>query len=705
MHALSLIQAGFVGHLVAAGGYLLLAFLIIGWWEYRLAGLLMAVASLATALWAAVIARDLWGASAIGPAGEILEIARSCGWLVLLASLLYWVSPVARSSWAVVITAMGILVGVLSLAHGNSSGTVSDRGGSLLFDATHLAFALVGLLLVENLFRNSPSSHFWNIKYLCIGVGALFAYDFFLYADALLFRRLSADLFLARGGTNAFVLPFLVVYAARNRKIGPTIVVSRRTVLHSATLLGAGLYLIGMAGAGYYVRQFGGQWSSFLQAVFFFGAALLLVVPLSSASSRAYLRVLIEKNFFKYKYDYRAEWLRFIETISATGSPDDLRDRVTRSVCDIMESPDGALWLESPQGKYALASSWNCSRWKIDSIDSTIDARDPLVEFFTRKYWVVDLDEFARNPERYQGLSALPQWLPSISRAWLVVPLIRHDRLFGIIVVGRPRVHRDLSWEDFDLLKTVGRHAASYLAEQAASEALVEARQFDAFNKRFAFVAHDLKNAVSQLSLIVANLARHRDNAEFQQDASETLRQSVERLNRLLRQLSTKAPGSASASAPAPVKTIALAPLLEKMVAERRTLQEAAVTLTVDSGNAVVVADEERLTAVIGHLIQNAVDAARDHGIVNIRLSDTKKMAIVEVEDNGPGMDADFVRDKLFRPFATTKGSGYGIGVYESREYAQALGGRLDVFTRPGSGTIMRVMLPICQAYDGAAGA
>jgi putative PEP-CTERM system histidine kinase len=705
MLAVSLLEAGLVGHLATAIGYFLLTFLIIGWWEYRLAGLLMAVASLATSLWAAVIAHHLWIGSAPGSAGEVLEIARSCGWLILLVSLLYWVSPVARSSWAVVIAGMGILLGVLSLADGISSGTGSGGGGAVFLDATHLAFALVGLLVVENLFRNSPSSHFWNIKYLCISVGALFAYDFFLYADALLFRRLSADLFLARGGTNAFVLPFLVVYAARNRKIGPAIVVSRRTVLHSATLFGSGLYLIGMAGAGYYVRRFGGQWSSFLQAVFFFGAALLLAVPLSSASARAYLRVLIEKNFFKYKYDYRAEWLRFIETISASGNPDDLRDRVTRSVCDVIESPDGALWLESPQGKYVLASSWNCSRWKVNSIDSTIDPSDPMVEFFKRKYWVVDLDEFARNPERYQGLSALPQWLSSISRAWLVVPLIRHDRLFGIIIVGRPRVHRELSWEDFDLLKTIGRHAASYLAEQAASEALVEARQFDAFNKRFAFVAHDLKNAVSQLSLIVANMARHRDNVDFQQDASETLRQSVEKLNRLLCQLSAKSPASTLTSTLAPVKTIALAPLLEKMVAERRTLQETAVSLTVDSGNAVVLADEERLTAIIGHLIQNAVDAASHHGIVNIRLSDTKKMAVVDVEDNGPGMDADFVRDKLFRPFATTKGSGYGIGVYESREYALSLGGRLDVISRPGSGTIMRVVLPICQSCDGAAGA
>jgi putative PEP-CTERM system histidine kinase len=555
----------------------------------------------------------------------------------------------------------------------------------------HLVLAVIGLALVENLFRNSPQPRYWTIKYLCLGVGALFAYDFFLYADAVLFLRLNADLFLARGAADVLVLPFLVVYAARNRKAGPTIVVSRRVALHSVTLFCAGLYLMLMAAAGYYVRRFGGEWSSFLQAVFFFGAVLLLVIPLVSGSSRAYLRVLIEKSFFKYKYDYRAEWLRFIETISRTDTSEDLRARVIRAVCDIMESPEGGLWIERAPGGYGLALSWNCSRWELDPAHADIDAQASLVQFLEQKQWVIDLEEFAQAPERYPELSDLPEWLRSVARAWLVVPLIRQRQLFGLIIVGRPRVRRDLSWEDFDLLKTVGRQAASYLAEQEASEALAEGHQFEAFNKRFAFVAHDIKNAVSQLSLIVANAARHRDNAAFQEDANETLRQSVEKLNRLLRQLSVKAPSAA------PVKAIALAPLLHKIVAGRRDLERPVVSLTVRAETIAVIADEDRLKAIVEHLVQNAVEAVGDDGLVHVRLSGAGKMAVLEVEDNGPGMDADFIRDRLFRPFATTKGTGYGIGVYESREYAASLGGRLDVVSRPGSGTIMRVTLPLLE--------
>lgn len=687
MPAVSLIQAGFAGHLAAAAGYLLLTLLIIFWWEYRLAGLIAGVAALITFLWAAANSYDLYLGGDFGSAARVLEVARSCAWLLLLVSLLHWVSPVSRLGWAAVITVLGVAVATLSLMV--DAATSVD---ALAVNATHLGLALLGLVVVENLFRNSPRSRYWNLKYLCLGVGALFAYDFFLYADAVLFRRLSADLFLARGATDALVLPFLVVYAARNRKAGPKIVVSRRMALHSATLFCAGLYLMMMAGAGYYVRRFGGEWSSFLQAVFFFGAVLLLVIPLASGSSRAYLRVLVEKSFFAYKYDYRAEWLRFIETISRTDTAENLPERVIRAVCDLMESPEGALWLERPRGTYVLGSSWNCSRWALNSLDAVIDEQAPLVQFLQRTQWVVNLEEFVHSPERYQELSDIPAWLRSVPRAWLVVPLIRQRRLFGIIIVGRPRVRRDLSWEDFDLLKTVGRQAASYLAEQDASEGLAEARQFEAFNKRFAFVAHDIKNAVSQLSLIAANAEKHRDNAAFQQDANETLRQSVDKLNRLLRQLNVKPP-----SVP-PSKVIALAPLLHKIIADRRRFERPAVSLTVRAENLAVAADEERLRAVVEHLVQNAVDAVGNDGSVDVRLSCAGKMAILEVEDDGPGMDTDFIRNRLFRPFVTTKGSGYGIGVYESREYASSLGGHLDVVSRPGSGTIMRITLPILES-------
>jgi putative PEP-CTERM system histidine kinase len=244
-----------------------------------------------------------------------------------------------------------------------------------------------------------------------------------------------------------------------------------------------------------------------------------------------------------------------------------------------------------------------------------------------------------------------------------------------------------LSWEDFDILKTVGRQAASYLAQRESEAALAEARQFEAFNKRFAFVAHDIKNLVSQLSLVLANAAKHRGNIDFQSDVIETLRQSVEKLNGMLRQLRVQPQPAESA------KPVDLAALLRGIVAER-SRADRSISLELRTKTASVVADGDRLKALIDHLVQNALDAIGEGGRVGIRLTDTGRMAAIEIEDNGPGMDPEFIRDRLFRPFDTTKKSGYGIGAYESREYARSLGGQLEVVSRPGSGTVMLVSLP-----------
>jgi putative PEP-CTERM system histidine kinase len=682
-----LVQAGFVGYVCAAAAYLLLAVLAGSWWRKTFTNLLVVAASAATVLWAGIIAYHLGGGHAPIWEGELLEILRSALWNILLLSTLYWLSPIQRSGWAASIIALGLFLAAASLIL--TSAVDSGHATLLRFTilAGHLALSLLGIALVENLFRNSPRSRYWRIKYLCLGLGALFTYDFFFYADALLFRRLSIDIFLAKGAVNFLAMPLLAIYAARGREEGPEIAVSRRAVLHSATLMGAGLYLIAMALAGYYVQRFGGTWSKFLQVLFLFGAALLFLASVFSASFRAHLRVLVEKNLFRYKYDYRGEWLRFIRTTSERHGDTDLRGRVIEAVCDIMDSPEGGLWLEREAGKYALAASRNLSRWALDQTQATIDAETPLARFLERTQWIIEVEEFAAAPAHYDGLRELPVWLRSIDRLWLIVPLIRQERLFGIMMIGRPRAHRTLTWEDFDLLKIVGRQAASYIAEEETSQALAEARQFEAFNKRFAFVAHDIKNLASQLSLILSNAERHRGNEAFQRDANETLRQSVDKLNRMLRQINAPPSRETKTSA------IALAPLLSDVVAKRGSMQPP-ISLEVQFDVA-VAADEDRLRAVVEHLVQNAVDAVGVEGNIQVRLTGKDKMAIIEIEDDGPGMAVEFIREKLFRPFATTKESGYGIGVYESRDYAVKLGGRLDVVSEPGKGTIMRMSLPL----------
>lgn len=688
MNANNLLLAGSASYFAAALGYLALAVLIVVRGpKSGLATLIMATASLLTMSWAVTTAYDLRVGTIIGPAAEILGIARSAAWIVLLLSLLDWMPPKQRSSWAILLAGIALGLVALTLLGQDIPALAANEMLSRILIGGRLVLAIIGLVLVENLFRNSPQSRRWRIKYLCFGAGALFAYDFFLYANGVLFHFITADVFAARGITNLLVVPLFVVYTARNRKAGPEVDVSRNFVFRSATFIGAGLYLLVMAAAGYYVREFGGTWSGFLQAIFFFAAVLLLVIPLSSGSVRAYVRVAIEKSFFKYKYDYRSEWLRFIRTVATSESGQTLPRRVIQAVGDIADSPAGGLWLRRKSENYELTASWNLSRWKLSAPDAAIPADSALLQFLERTQWIVDLDELAAQPDRYTSIGELPPWLNALSDAWLIVPLIHHERLFGLIVLGRPRAPRQLTWEDFDILKTVGRQAASYLAEQEVADALTEAQQFEAFNKRFAFVVHDIKNLASQLSLLLSNAAKHRTNVRFQEDMLETVKQSVDKMNRMLLQLHAEPDKRLLPSA------VELAPVLRQVVAGRDHAGPS-VSLKLATDKVSVTADKDRLRSVVEHLVQNAVDAVGTHGKVEVRLTAEGRMAIVEVEDNGPGMETEFINERLFRPFASTKDSGYGIGVYEGREFAQSLGGGLDVTSRPGQGTIMRLKIP-----------
>jgi putative PEP-CTERM system histidine kinase len=691
MISLTIIEAGLIGYLAAALGYLVLTLLSLWWWKRDLGGILLVLASLATALWAGTGAFELTHGIANGEIGQIAEAIRSALWMLLALSLFYWVAPAQRLRWAAIVVGLCVCAAAMAPLFTAIAGFQSSDLSRQIFFVGHLGLALIGLAIVENLFRNSPKARGWTVKYLCFGAGGIFAYDFFLYADAFLFHHLDLSFFLARGLPTLAVGPLFAIYAKRNRQAGPQISLSRQFAFYSTTFIVAGLYLLTMTAAGYYVRRFGGTWSTFLQALFFFGAILLLVIPIASGSVRAYLRVLLEKSLFAYQYDYRREWLRFIQTISDKQNGEELRTRVIQAVCDLMDSPEGGLWLPGDNGGFALAAGWNFSRWNLTSGNSPITGNSPLVRFLQDKKWIVDLDEFARDPGQYSGLDALPPWLTAVPHAWLMVPLILDDRLLAILIVGRSRAERRLKWENFDILKTVGRQAASYLAQQQSDEALAEARQFEAFNKRFAFVAHDIKNLVSQLSLLLANSEKHRGNAEFQNAMIETVRQSVAKLNRMLRQLQTAPPRTEL------TRSVELGALLRDVV-DRRGQQSCAVSLNLEKPNATVAADEERLKAIVDHLIQNAVDAVGPSGRVEVRLAAETDTAVVEIADNGPGMDDAFVRDRLFRPFDSTKSAGYGIGVYESREYARSLGGRIEVDSAPGKGTKMRVCLPLAAS-------
>jgi putative PEP-CTERM system histidine kinase len=552
-----------------------------------------------------------------------------------------------------------------------------------------LAMAIFGLMLIEQLFRNLPEDERWNIKPLCLGLAGAFVFDLYLFAEAVLFNRVEADAWAVRGLVQALVAPLIAVSTIRNRDWISRVTLSRRMVFHSTAVVAIGVYLLFVAAAGYYVRYFGGTWGGALQVALLFAALLALGAMAFSGSIRAKLRVIVTKHFFSYRYDYRDEWLRFTRALSARDGKHELGQDVVKGLADMLESPAGVLWTRDSAGRDFAQTA----RWNMPPSSVTEPSGSPFVRFLAEKGWVVNLEEFRASPERYRDL-ALPQWLSELQNAWLIIPLASGSDLIGFVILATARTRVDVNWEVNDLLKTAARQAATFLVQTQATEALLEARKFDAFNRMSAFVVHDLKNIVAQLSLMLKNAERHRDNPEFQQDMLETVSHSVERMKQLMMQLRE---GTTPVDAPHAVDLAAVIERIQRSKAGQRPVPEVQLEERV-----LARGHEDRLERVIGHLVQNAIDATGEDGRVWIRLANQDGMAIVDVGDTGHGMTPEFVRERLFKPFQTTKEMGMGIGAYESFQYVQELGGRVQVDSKPGVGTHVRLLLPRMDSPTGS---
>jgi putative PEP-CTERM system histidine kinase len=685
---------------LAAAGYALAALLfgvltvlLLTSWRGRLKGGYLVLAASGSVAWAALLAwqivRDdlptalLWAA----------EPARQLLWLLFLLQVLTQFadsSPSYGRALRAARLSLSSLALVLMLPFEEASwltGAVSDLAQrSDLRLIGHLLLSVAGMALVEQVLRNSPTERRWGIKHLCIGLGGLFVFDFYLYTDALLFRRVDEAIWLARGAVNAMVVPLLAVSAARNPDWSLPLAVSRRAVFHTTAFFSAGVYMLLMALAGYYIRLYGGEWGRVLQTVFFFGAGIVLVALLLSGQFRARVRVFLSKHFFSYRYDYREEWLRLIGALSGRHSDRPLYERVIWAIAEIVESPAGLLWLCDERGAFRVVASLNLPEHRLPALESG----HSLAQFLDERHWVVNLHEHAANPELY-GTLELPAWVGELDGTWLIVPLIHEDRLRGFVVLMEPRAPQTLNWENLDLLKTAGLQAASYIALHQAADALAEARQFEGFNRLSAFVIHDLKNLIAQLSLVTANAQRHKHNPAFIDDAMRTIENSVAKMTRLMAQMqsATAAPG---------LEPVDLHDLLRGVVSAHQRQRPAPELAGDGTATVMVRANPDRLAAVIGHVVQNAQDATQPAGSVVVSLGVRDAQAIVAVRDTGAGMDEAFLRDRLFRPFDSTKGlTGMGIGAYECRELVRSLGGWVEVESAPGRGTTFTIVLPLAE--------
>lgn len=696
-----LTDVGLISHIIALVSFLALA-IVSSFRQQRRIGYVLGLASALTALWALVFVLAVRGDVLALRTLTLAETVRTTAWIAFLIALLrpgWQLDERARLSFIIAgglgfIVALQLVLDALGVA-GTAYGTERTVIGQL-FVISRLTVAMAGLVMVHNLYLQSAAAGRGGGRMLAIGIGGILAYDLNLYTLAFLLPPVSPDLFNIRGAANAITVPLLLL-SAREAWVA-RVQVSRQVVFHTLSFSMIGFYLIAMAALAYGLRLAGGSWGLLLQVRFLFATTILGLVVLVSPRFRGLLRIQIAKNFFAYKYDYRQEWPRFIATVSQTGtSAGSLQERVIKAVCAVVESPGGILFIPDDD-TLAPAAEWNLRASSV----AAISADSALVRFLANRQRIVDFDELRSDEGDYDDVS-LPYWAVADRRFWLGVPLIHLDTLAGFIVLERSVFERALNWEDFDLLRTLGRQAASYIAESSTQVALDEAGKFDEFNRRFAFIIHDVKNLVSQLSLVARNAERHADNPAFRADMVATLQNSVGKMNDLLARLAPRV----GARGDQQLERFSIIDLLDQVVAVKRHAHQP-LTLIISPedmrrDDLAIVGESGRIEQLLLHLVQNAIDASEPGAPITLIARRQADWAQIDITDKGSGMSQRFIAQELFKPFRSTKPGGFGIGAYEAREIARSHGGRLEVESEEGAGSTFRIVLPIAAVSHAVA--
>ncbi|MGZ8163395.1 MAG: XrtA/PEP-CTERM system histidine kinase PrsK [Methylobacter sp.] len=681
----------FYSYLTAAIAYFLLLPVVLMGVRKNLFVLPFMIAAVFSLVWAGYTAFSIQSNELF--TSEILpyETLRNASWFFLLSTLMSrqqfnsnYALLVKSGLTQALILLIGFIIGVEVFADFRYQ--IQQFLGQDIRLFAHVVFAILGLMLVEQVYRNAVVEVRWAIKFLCIGLGALFIIDFIVYSKSLLFSKLDSSLWNSRGIINALIVPLVAVSIHRLQTDTTRITISRKVVFHTTVLFGTGLYLILMSLAGFYIRDYGGNWGEIAQIIFIFLAILLLLILFVSGKVRALAKVYFNKHFFHYRYDYRDEWIKLSKTIAQLNSINELSGFIIKTMADLVDSSGGGLWLKNEQNDFYLAEEKTLGFVPPKLIGSD----QSLIKFLTNKQWVIDFFEYFNDPEVYDEVD-LAQWYAEENNVWLIIPLFQQNELEAFVVLTQAKVPRLLNWEDHDLLKTVGMQLANALALNHASDALSRSRQFEAYNRLSAYLVHDLKNLVAQISLIVKNAEKHKYNPEFIDDSIATLENVVYKIEYLLSQLKKGT-----------VKTdnkivINLAEIIRdvyiQQAGNKPTLQ-----LPEHADKIEVFGEKEKFTAILGHLVQNAQDATADDGFVKLELDKDAHQAIIKIIDNGCGMDSKFIAERLFKPFDTTKGNaGMGIGVYEARDYILKQAGQIAVESLPEEGTTFIISLPLAR--------
>jgi putative PEP-CTERM system histidine kinase len=668
-----------IGFALSAASYSLLLLLLFTVRKEGLAKYLLILATAGTACWSLYHISALFGVIEIDQL-LLVDTIKQMIWLVFLLSCINndfrSLKDVLVKPFSLAMLAIPIVAIVLPLF---ISIPITWR-----FIA-HTIIALQALVILELIYRQAGETK-WAYKPLVLYLGATNLFEFVTFANATMVGGLEVNYIAARGYIYTALLPFLVLAIRRIKHWGVEIFISREIVLHSSLLMVAGGYLFLMAMVGYFVKYIGGEWGATIQLVLIVLSTALLMTLFLSNNLRMKIRVFITKHFFANQFDYRIEWLKLTAALPSNESNiTAVYHNALNGLIQAIDYNDGIL----------LKREGHQLNVKAQIDHGLLTQREwqllrELVKYSKKKDWIIDIEELRYKPFVYEGLKINHALLNECS-FHLVIPIYKSETLWGLALLNGPHSTRKLNWELRDYLSAVTAQVSSYLFHNEAGKEVSENAQFAAFNRMSAFVLHDLKNVLAQIDLILANAEQHKDNPEFIDDTFETLQYTKARMDKMLRQLTEKKEAQQSSE-----KLVSVSESLNTVIVNKCAANLPKPSLNVIDEKQLVI-DEEKFCNVMYHLISNAQQATPDQGSINISvdMSTDQEFLIITIEDTGEGMSQEFIDNRLFKPFDTTKGNaGMGIGAYDAKSFVEKIGGSIKVESEQQKGSIFTLSFP-----------
>jgi len=541
---------------------------------------------------------------------------------------------------------------------------------------------------VEKTIRMTRGTALWRIKFLLLGIGIIFGALILLSSYWILYSRLPDSFMLPHSVVLLLALGIMSFSLLRRSLEEEQIFISRQALYHSVVVLIAGGYLLGMGVLAELVNRMGIGFNFFWYSLLFLVGLACLATILLSEQFKQRLRHIINTTFYKRKYDYDQQWRRLTEKLSSRLTLDELLPPILETVVDTFGLNKASIWLyDQDRGELYLARGLNTNgdipsfRLKEDLVRE-IQKQPFLKPELLYQHW----DHDRLQIQRWQVLTG----------AVIIAPLSINDNLIGLLTLGRKLSGKGYDQEDQMMLSLIAKQVASNIFNVQLTERLAQARQLDIFYKTSSFILHDLKNSVSMLSLILDNAADNMADPEFQQEILQTIRQAVGRMKQLMNKLS-RLPTTLELE----LRECNLNEIVERVLGRFRMNGTGEIHYEQRLKQLPsILADPLRIEQVITNLVLNATEALNqatggreDKGIV-IETMVEGEWICLKVQDNGPGINKQFLMNKLFKPFQTTKERGLGIGLYQCKTIIEAHRGKIEVESQEGQGTTFYVRLP-----------